>query len=84
MAAAFYCSRLFLLMMLCRCCWTEERTSVKKELRNPNKWAGSGLAEEEEVEPVKGIYLDEKAQLLGTHLREIGNEELGVTALQGI
>ena len=62
----------------------EDRTSVKKELRNPNRWMGVGLAEEEEIEPIKGFYLDEGSQMLASFLRTVSNEELGVTALQAI
>jgi hypothetical protein len=61
-----------------------DRTSVKKELRNPNRWMGAGLAEEEEIEPIKGFYLDEGSQMLTSFMRTVSNEELGVTALQNI
>ena len=61
-----------------------DRSSVKKELRNPDKWSGTGVAEEEEVEPIKGLYLDEGAQMLASFLRTVSNKELGVTALQSI
>lgn len=60
------------------------RSSVKKELRNPDKWSGSGISEEEEIEPIKGLYLDEGAQMLSSFLRTVSNKELGVTALQSI
>lgn len=59
-----------------------DRGSVKKELRNPDKWTGVGLAEEEEVEPIRGFYLDEGSQMLASFLRTVSNEELGVTAMQ--
>ena len=59
-----------------------DRGSVKKELRNPDRWAGSGLSEEEEVEPIRGFYLDEGSQMLASFLRTASNEELGVTAMQ--
>lgn len=61
-----------------------DRTSVKKELRNPNRWMGAGLAEEEEIEPIKGFYLDEGSQMLASFFSTVSNEELGVTALQTI
>ena len=61
-----------------------DRTSVKKELRNPNRWIGSGLAEEEEIEPIRGFYLDEGSQMLASFLRTVSNEELGVSTLQNI
>ena len=61
-----------------------DRSSVKKELRNPDRWTGSGLAEEEEIEPIKGFYLDEGSQKLSSFLRTVSNEELGVTTLQSI
>lgn len=63
---------------------TVPRSSVKKELRNPDKWGGSGISEEEEIEPIKGLYLDEGAQMLSSFLRTVSNKELGVTALQSI
>lgn len=59
-----------------------DRTSVKKELRNPNRWIGTGLAEEEEIEPIRGFYLDEGSQMLASFLRTVSNEELGVTSMQ--
>jgi hypothetical protein len=61
-----------------------DRTSVKKELRNPNRWMGAGLAEEEEIEPIKGFYLDEGSQMLTSFMRTVSNDELGVTNLQTI
>ena len=63
---------------------TAPRSSVKKELRNPDKWNGSGISEEEEIEPIKGFYLDQGAQMLSSLLRTFSNKELGVTALQSI
>ena len=59
-----------------------DRTSVKKELRNPNRWMGTGLTEEEEIEPIKGFYLNEGSEMLASFLRSVSNEELGVTTLQ--
>lgn len=61
-----------------------ERASVKKELRNPNRWIGTGLAEEEEIEPIKGFYLDEGSQMLASFLHTVSNEELGVATMQNI
>ena len=67
----------------------EQRTSsVKKELgqrdHNDNLWVGSGLTEEEEPEPIRGIYMEEASKELASFLRRVSNEELGVTALQSI
>ncbi len=59
-----------------------DRGSVKKELRNPDRWNGVGLAEEEEVQSIKGFFLDDGSQMLASFLRTVSNEELGVTALQ--
>ena len=63
----------------------QDRSSVKKELRLPNsRWTGTGLSEEEEVEPIRGVYLDEASKELASFLRRISNEEIGVTALQSL
>jgi len=63
----------------------KDRSSVKKELgRNPDKWSGTGISEEEEIEPIKGLYLDEGAHMLSSFLRTVANRELGVAALQSI
>jgi hypothetical protein len=45
---------------------------------------GAGLAEEEEIEPIKGFYLDEGSQMLTSFMRTVSNDELGVTNLQTI
>ena len=62
----------------------KDRASVKKELRESVRWAGSGLAEEEDAEPIRGIYLDEVARQMTSFLRRVSNEELGVTKLQSV
>lgn len=61
-----------------------DRTSVKKELRNPDRWAGTGLAEEEEIEPVRGHYLNEGSQVLSEFLQAVSTEQLGVREMQSI
>lgn len=61
-----------------------DRTSVKKELRNPDRWPGIGLAEEEEIEPIRGHYLNEGSQILSEFLQTVSTEQLGVREMQSI
>lgn len=61
-----------------------DRTSVKKELRNPDRWSGSGLTEEEDIEPIRGHYLNEGSQVLSEFLQAMSTEQLGVREMQSI
>lgn len=48
---------------------------LRAEIRRP--WSNEAA-----VEPIRGVYLEELAAKIGSNLRQMSNQEMGVTAMQ--
>jgi len=52
-------------------------SSIKLLRAEKRPWANEG-----QVESIRGVYLEDLAAKIGANLRQISNQEMGVTAMQ--